>query len=233
VSLKKRCANTADMALSGPAFMHRRSVLIVTYHYLPAETPGSRRLEAVARLLHARGWEVIVLTATPTRPGAADTPGIEVIRTTRAPLAADGRGHPAIATPAVSRIPLVRNLAWAPVLHQSNVIRTRLADNTIYAINSSRVRPSVTHRKTRSTQEAERWSAAARAPARALRSHRSGCEAARMAVWRRSARARSESLVALFVAEAPWRNFTIHDLCKTADNFYLADWSRHTRRVAL
>lgn len=94
--------------------MRRRSVLIVTYHYLPAETPGSRRLDTVARLLHARGWDVLVLTATPTRPGATDAPGIEVIRTTLAPLAADDRGHPAIATPAVSRIPLVRNLTRFP-----------------------------------------------------------------------------------------------------------------------
>ena len=59
--------------------MHRRSLLIVTYHYLPAETPGSRRLDAVARLLRDRGWDVVILTATGTRRGVTDTPGITVI----------------------------------------------------------------------------------------------------------------------------------------------------------
>ncbi len=94
--------------------MQRRSVLIVTYHYLPAETPGSRRLETVARLLRDRGWNVVILTATGTRPGVKDTPGIEVIRTTRAPLANDAHGHPAIATPLVSRVPLLRTLTRFP-----------------------------------------------------------------------------------------------------------------------
>ena len=94
--------------------MHRRWVLIVTYHYLPAETPGSRRLDAVARLLRDRGWDVVILTATGTRRGVTDTPGITVIRTTRAELADDGHGHPAIATPLVSRIPLLRTLTRFP-----------------------------------------------------------------------------------------------------------------------
>jgi glycosyltransferase involved in cell wall biosynthesis len=94
--------------------MQRRSILIVTYHYLPAETPGSRRLDTVARLLHDRGWNVVILTATGTRRGVEDTPGIEVIRTTRATLAHDAHGHPAIATPLVARIPLVRNLTRFP-----------------------------------------------------------------------------------------------------------------------
>ncbi len=94
--------------------MQRRSVLIVTYHYLPAETPGSRRLDTVARLLRDRGWDVFILTATGTRRGVNDTPGITVFRTTSAELAHDGHGHPAIATPLVSRIPLVRNLTRFP-----------------------------------------------------------------------------------------------------------------------
>ena len=83
--------------------MRRRSLLIVTYHYLPAETPGSRRIHTVARLVAARGWDVSILTATGSRGGGA-TPGVEVIRTTRARLDEDGRGEPAIASPAVSRI---------------------------------------------------------------------------------------------------------------------------------
>jgi glycosyltransferase involved in cell wall biosynthesis len=92
----------------------RRSILLVSYHYLPAETPGSRRLDTVARLLSARGWEVLVLTATGSRPGTKDTPGIEVIRTTRAELGEDSHGHAAIASPAVSRIPFLRNLTRFP-----------------------------------------------------------------------------------------------------------------------
>jgi hypothetical protein len=94
--------------------MRRRSVLIITYHYLPAETPGSRRLSSVARLLAERGWDVSILTATGSRAGVADVPGIDVIRTTRTSLGADGRGQPAIASPAVSRIPLVRNVTRFP-----------------------------------------------------------------------------------------------------------------------
>src|SRR5262249_30483289 len=80
----------------------------------PAETPGSRRLDTVARLLAARGWVVSILTATGDRSGAANTPGIEVIRTTRARLGDDGHGQPAIASPPVSRIPLLRNLTRFP-----------------------------------------------------------------------------------------------------------------------
>jgi glycosyltransferase involved in cell wall biosynthesis len=94
--------------------MRRRSVLIVTYHYLPAETPGSRRLDTVARKLTAHGWDVSILTATGSRAGAGDPPGIEVIRTTRARLGDDGRGEPAIASPGVSRIPLLRKLTRFP-----------------------------------------------------------------------------------------------------------------------
>src|SRR5258705_12606532 len=94
--------------------MRRLSFLHVSYHYLPAETPGSRRLDTLARLLSARGWEVVVLTATGSRRGVSDTPGIEVIRTTRSLLGEDGRGHPAIASPAVSRIPLLRNFTRFP-----------------------------------------------------------------------------------------------------------------------
>jgi hypothetical protein len=93
--------------------MRRRAVLIVTYHYLPAETPGSRRLDTVAHLLAGRGWEVTVLTATPTVDGASDRPGVEVIRTTRA-RALGARGGPAIASPAPSRIPLLRSLTRFP-----------------------------------------------------------------------------------------------------------------------
>jgi glycosyltransferase involved in cell wall biosynthesis len=94
--------------------MRRPSVLLVSYHYLPAETPGSRRLDTLARLLSARGWEVIVLTATGSRRGVSDAPGIEVIRTTRSPLGDDGHGHPAIASPTVARIPLLRNFTRFP-----------------------------------------------------------------------------------------------------------------------
>jgi len=94
--------------------MRRPSVLLVSYHYLPAETPGSRRLDTLARLLLARGWEVVVLTATGTRRGVSDPPGIEVIRTTRSPLGDDDRGKPAIASPVVSRIPLLRNVTRFP-----------------------------------------------------------------------------------------------------------------------
>jgi Glycosyl transferase 4-like domain len=94
--------------------MRRPSLLIVTYHYLPAETPGSRRIHTVARLLAARGWGVSILTATGSRGGAGETPGIEVIRTTRTRLDDDGRGEPAIASPAVSRIPLLRNVTRFP-----------------------------------------------------------------------------------------------------------------------
>jgi hypothetical protein len=94
--------------------MRPRSILIVTYHYLPAETPGSRRINTVARLLTARGWKVSILTATGSRDGGGATPGIEVIRTTRTRLGDDGRGHPAIATPAVSRVPLLRSLTRFP-----------------------------------------------------------------------------------------------------------------------
>jgi hypothetical protein len=66
--------------------MRRRSVLLVSYHYLPAATPGSRRLNTVARMLAERGWESIILTATGARNGDAPTPGVEVIRTTRRPV---------------------------------------------------------------------------------------------------------------------------------------------------
>ena len=93
--------------------MRPRSLLIVTYHYLPAETPGSRRIAAMARLLKARGWDVSILTATGSRDGG-DTPGIDVIRTTRTRLGDDGRAQPAIASPAVSRIPLLRNVTRFP-----------------------------------------------------------------------------------------------------------------------
>ena len=94
--------------------MRRPSVLIITYHYLPAETPGSRRLSSVARLLTQRGWDVSILTATGSRAGVVDLPGIDVIRTTQSSLGADGRGQPAIASPAVSRIPLLRNVTRFP-----------------------------------------------------------------------------------------------------------------------
>jgi hypothetical protein len=94
--------------------MRRRSVLIVSYHYLPAATPGSRRLDSVARLLAARGWESVILTATGTRPNEKPAPGVEVIRTTRASLPDDDRGHAAIAVPLVSHVPLLRNLAGFP-----------------------------------------------------------------------------------------------------------------------
>lgn len=94
--------------------MPRRSILIVTYHYLPAETPGSRRIDSVARILRARGWDVFILTATGARRGEHDAPGIEIIRTTRAALGADAQGHPAIATPIVSRIPFVRAVTRFP-----------------------------------------------------------------------------------------------------------------------
>jgi len=94
--------------------MRRPSILIVTYHYLPAETPGSRRLDSVARLLAARGWRVIVLTATGNRTGERDADGIEVVRTTRSRLGADAHGHPAIASPAVARIPFVGRFARFP-----------------------------------------------------------------------------------------------------------------------
>jgi hypothetical protein len=94
--------------------MRRHSILIVTYHYLPAETPGSRRIHTVARLLAGRGWDVTILTATGSRDGDSDASGLEVIRTTGARLDDDDRGRPAIASPAVSRIPLVRNVTRFP-----------------------------------------------------------------------------------------------------------------------
>lgn len=93
--------------------MRRPSVLLISYHYLPAATPGSRRLDTLARMLAARGWESIILTATGPRDGEAATPGIEVIRTTRRPLASGHRG-PAIASPVVSRIPVVGRAARFP-----------------------------------------------------------------------------------------------------------------------
>ena len=93
--------------------MRRPTVLLVSYHYLPAATPGSRRLDTVAHLLAKRGWRSIVLTATGARPGENHSSGIEVIRTTRRHLA-DDRAHPAIARPFVSRIPLLRHAAGFP-----------------------------------------------------------------------------------------------------------------------
>ncbi|HEX6792026.1 MAG TPA: glycosyltransferase [Candidatus Krumholzibacteria bacterium] len=92
----------------------RRSVLLVTYHYLPAQTPGSRRLDTVARLLAARGWTVKILTATGARRGdTTSVPGIEVIRTTRA-TSHGADGQPAITSPRVSRIPLLRSVTGFP-----------------------------------------------------------------------------------------------------------------------
>jgi glycosyltransferase involved in cell wall biosynthesis len=93
--------------------MQRRSVLLVSYHYLPAATPGSRRLDTMARMLAARGWESIILTATGAHNGDAPTPGIEVIRTTRRPLGARDR-RAAIDSPMISRIPIIRHAARFP-----------------------------------------------------------------------------------------------------------------------
>jgi glycosyltransferase involved in cell wall biosynthesis len=93
--------------------MRRPAVLLVSYHYLPAATPGSRRLDTVARLLAQRGWRSIVLTATGARSGDNHSAEIEVIRTTRRRLAAD-RADPAIARPLVSRIPVLRHATGFP-----------------------------------------------------------------------------------------------------------------------
>jgi hypothetical protein len=102
--------------------MRRRSLLIVTYHYLPAETPGSRRIATVARLLGARGWDASILTATGSR-GRRDA------RYRRDPydavaLGEDGRA-PAIASPAVSRIPLLRNFTRFPDSMRGGISRSR------------------------------------------------------------------------------------------------------------
>jgi glycosyltransferase involved in cell wall biosynthesis len=95
-------------------FMRRRTVLLVSYHYLPAATPGSRRLDTLARLLARRGWEVIVLTATGARAGENGSPDVHVIRTTRRAPADTAEGRPAIARPLVSRIPVVKDVTSFP-----------------------------------------------------------------------------------------------------------------------
>lgn len=142
--------------------MQRRSVLIVTYHYLPAETPGSRRLDTVARLLRNRGWDVVILTATGTRRGVTDTPGITVIRTTRATLADDGQGHPAIATPLVSRIPLLRNLtrfpdkyAWWNIVLARHIVAIVRARRIDVVLSSSP--PHSLHLGVRAARKVERF----------------------------------------------------------------------------
>ena len=93
--------------------MRRPTILLVSYHYLPAATPGSRRLDTLARMLAARGWESIILTATGPPPDGEDPTGPEVIRTTRRALAG-GTGRAAIARPFAARVPGLRRIAGFP-----------------------------------------------------------------------------------------------------------------------
>jgi len=77
--------------------MSSRTVLIVSYHYPPSTTPGAIRVSAMARRLSARGWNVVVVTATGGSAGDGNT--IDVIRTSAHAPVADGPGQPVIATP--------------------------------------------------------------------------------------------------------------------------------------
>jgi hypothetical protein len=93
--------------------MRRPTILLVSYHYLPAATPGSHRLNTVARLLTDRGWDCVILTATGAEAGGSQDDGIEVVRTTRRDLKSD-HGRAAIDRPWLSRIPGVRRVAGFP-----------------------------------------------------------------------------------------------------------------------
>jgi hypothetical protein len=93
--------------------MRRPSVLLVSYHFLPAATPGSRRLDTMARMLAERGWESIILTGTGSDGEDGAIPGVEVIRTARRAPRADG-GGPAIARPALSRLPVIGGVVSFP-----------------------------------------------------------------------------------------------------------------------
>jgi glycosyltransferase involved in cell wall biosynthesis len=93
--------------------MRRPTILLVSYHYLPAATPGSHRLNTVARLLTARGWDCVILTATGADAGPNSDGGIEVIRTTRRHLRSN-HGRAAIDRPVLSRIPGVRRAVGFP-----------------------------------------------------------------------------------------------------------------------
>jgi glycosyltransferase involved in cell wall biosynthesis len=82
-----------------------RALLIVSYHYLPFATPGSRRVDSVARRLAERGWKVTILTAAAPRDAAPEAPHpVEVIRTARVPVAAVRGTGPAIAAPPRGRL---------------------------------------------------------------------------------------------------------------------------------
>jgi hypothetical protein len=93
--------------------MRRRSILLVSYHYLPAATPGSRRLDTLARMLAQRGWDVTILTATAGGRDDRHDDHVAVVRTTRGSLG-QARGRAAIASPRVSRIPLLRRATRFP-----------------------------------------------------------------------------------------------------------------------
>jgi hypothetical protein len=60
--------------------MRAPRLLLVSYHYLPRNTPGSLRAASIARHLAASGWEVTVLTAAGNPP---DHDGIRVVSTAR------------------------------------------------------------------------------------------------------------------------------------------------------
>ena len=90
--------------------MRRPTILLVSYHYLPAATPGSHRLNTVARLLTQRGWDCTILTATGAEAGGNHDDGIEVVRTTRRHLRSN-HGRAAIDRPFLSRVPGVRREA--------------------------------------------------------------------------------------------------------------------------
>ena len=88
-----------------------RTVLVVSYHYPPAATPGSRRAATLAIELAARGWNVVVLTATPDAAAGPRTGGLTVVRTTpRRGRAGSGE----IARPLASRIPLLKLITGFP-----------------------------------------------------------------------------------------------------------------------
>jgi hypothetical protein len=93
--------------------MRRRSILLVSYHYLPAATPGSRRLDTLARMLAQRGWDVTILTATAGGQDDRHADHVAVVRTSRGSLG-EVNGRAAIASPRVSRIPLLRRATRFP-----------------------------------------------------------------------------------------------------------------------
>ena len=94
--------------------MRRPSVLLVSYHYLPAATPASQRVDGLARRLHERGWEVVVLTGTGPDAAGHEASPVDVVRTTRRVLRAGSRGAPAIDRPLLAGIPVLKTIMGFP-----------------------------------------------------------------------------------------------------------------------